>query len=104
MLRPFAACCRVLQSVAVVCFCCCLDVLQSTGACCSVLQRVVECCRVLQFCAIVFVSTFVCCSVLQRVAACCRALWRDAKCCTSVLFSLFQHLVCYRVLQCVAVC
>jgi len=80
MSRSVAACCSVLQYVAV----CCrerenketaetvsLRVLQFDVVCCSVLQRVAVCCCVLQCCCVLHYVA-VCCSVLQRVAACCR--------------------------------
>jgi len=56
----FAACCSVLQCVAVWC-----SVVQCGAACCSVLQCVAVCCSVVQCGAQCDVA---CCSVLQCVA------------------------------------
>jgi len=83
---------RVLQCVAVCC-----SVLQCVAVCCSVLQCVAVCsvcCSALQYDAVQSTikegaRSFVHCSVLQCVAA---------SCC-SVLYCV---VVCYRVLQCVA--
>jgi len=87
-----AVCCSVLQCVAVCC-----SVLQCVAVCCSVLQCVAVCsvcCSALQYDAVQSTikegaRSFVHCSVLQCVAA---------SCC-SVLYCV---VVCYRVLQCVA--
>jgi len=93
--RCVAACCSVLQRVAVWC-----GVLQSVeewcigclfafwarhctvaakrmwhegcvAMCCSVLQYVAVCCSVLQWCVTLCGSVLQCCIVLQRVAECC---------------------------------
>jgi len=80
VLQRVAACCSVLQRIAVgflvvspmgrvslmslVCLLCvamCCNVLQCVEVCCSVLHRVAACCSMLQ-------------RVLQRVAMCCSGL------------------------------
>ena len=80
--RGVAACCSVLQNVAVRITSCESTelyptlrhvVLQSVAACCGVLQCVAECCRVLQCVA-------ECCRVLQSVAECCRVSQCVAEC------------------------
>jgi len=90
VLQRVAACCSVLQCVAVgvvvcvaVCIAVCVAVccscslcprrgalaaLQCVAACCSVLQHVAVCCSVLQ-CVAVFVAVLL--ATLQCVAACC---------------------------------
>jgi len=86
MLQYVAACCSVLQRIAV-----CLQRiaqprnrrLEMCAVCCSVLQCVTVCYSVLQ-CVTVWYSVLqcvaVCCSALQCVAVCCSALQCVAVC------------------------
>jgi len=112
-----AACCSVLQCVA-VCYPyqCSISIHLERVPCCSVLQCVAVCCSVLQ-CAtltnVVSVHTWneyrvaVCCSVLQCVAECCSVLpltmWYQYTHGMSIKTHCIRRCRC-SVLQCVAVC
>jgi len=71
VLQRVAACCSVLQRVAVLTYCTylsdgayavCRGVMQCVAACCSVLQRVAVCCSVLTYC------TYLATELMQCVA------------------------------------
>jgi len=92
-----AACCSVLQCVAVCC-----SVLQRVAACCSVLQR--ECLSVirLQLLPLLAHRVFVvCCSVSQHVAARLLVIF-DFNCISYLYAGYFA--ACCSVLLCVAAC
>ena len=75
------------------------ELLPCFAACCSVLQHVAVCCSVLPRC-FVRRAIAVCCSVLQCIAVCCSVLPRRLVR-KEPLPCVAQ---CYRMLQCVAVC
>jgi len=76
-------------------------VLQRVAACCSVLQCVAVGLSWLKTLILIrCLQVGVCCSVLQHVAACC-SVWQRVAACSSVLQRVA---VCCNVLQCVAVC
>jgi len=106
-LQCVAACCGVLQRVAVYCS------VQCAAVSCSVLHFVVVCCRVsmcVEVYSMVLQCVAVCCNVLQRsalrcsvsqcFAVCCYVLQCAAVCCSVLQF----FAVCRRVLHCAAVC
>ena len=131
VLPSVAACCSVLQCVAVCCIVCVASppeigayhlaglsasksmfVKSCVAVCCNVLQRVAVYCSVLQCVA-------VCCSALQFVAVCCKPAKWGLPCggLKSLHAEVFQAVssfprrqsalapaVCWSVLQCVAVC
>jgi len=98
VLQCVAACCSVLQCVAVpyvidsnvkcdlymknrIHVICCIVILFVEILSCSVLQCVAVCCSMLQ-CVAVLHCNAMCCSVLQCVALCCSVLQCVAVCCS----------------------
>jgi len=71
------------------------------AACCSVLQRVAMWCSVLHPWKSPR-AVAACCSVLQHVAACCGILHCVAVCC--ITWNRLAVAECFNVLQCVAIC
>ena len=126
VVQRFAACCSVLQRVALDSGSNCCEsrkcrwmrmlayvALQCIQVSCSVLQCVAECCSELQcvaVCCSVLQSVAMSCIVLQCFAVCCRVFQCIEECCSvlqciKVCSSVQQcGAVCCSVLQCVAVC
>ena len=97
VLQRVAACCSVLQCVAVgvvVCVAVCIAV--CVAVCCSLLQLLFVSQERRSCCAAV------CCSMLQCVAACCTVCCRV--CCSITCYSSVSCSVLQSVLQCVSQC